>query len=329
VDRVTGSVVGEVCHIKGERATAPRYDPEQDDHERHGFDNLILLCNVHHKIIDDNPESYTVERLLAMKENHETRQEGKEAVDDGSSETFTSVVVDNLVEHGSVIQATNVSGGQVAHTITNTNLAPPDDEPVRIDGKITLSAESGLMQTYGCPGIVLAVACRSRRPAKIRRAMLCLTCEGIMAGMQAGFGSDFGYTPPSEGTEELTIDLYPLQKPSTENGFVLQQDDVVRFFYPVLAGPVGLFLDRPASASSMKVEFFDESTHTVLQGEEVRGQLEGLVETARTVRCEARFPPVKLGVTVKSITPPDLTMAGRLNPNPISFGKQQGDTKKH
>src|SRR6185437_2919073 len=78
----TGSVVGEVCHIKGEKPTAPRYDKNQSDEARHGFENLILLCNVHHKIVDDNVEEYSVDALTAMKERHETKLDGKESVDD-------------------------------------------------------------------------------------------------------------------------------------------------------------------------------------------------------------------------------------------------------
>lgn len=119
VDRATGSIVGEVCHIKGEKPTAPRYDAAQDNHARHGFDNLILLCNVHHKVIDDNKDDFPEERLVKMKEQHETCQEGKDAVDDATSEAFTSRVMNTFGDFNEVVQALHVSGGQVAHTINN------------------------------------------------------------------------------------------------------------------------------------------------------------------------------------------------------------------
>src|SRR5947209_8517393 len=124
VERDTGSVVGEVCHIKGEKPTAPRFDQGQSNEERHAFDNLILLCNVHHKVIDDNPQTYPVERLLKMKEDHETRLDGKEQVDEKTAETFASAAVAYFIHQGSVIHAPNQSGGQVAHTITNYYQAP-------------------------------------------------------------------------------------------------------------------------------------------------------------------------------------------------------------
>lgn len=67
----TGTVTGEICHIKAQNQDGPRFDPKQSNEERHGFDNLILLCNVHHCIIDSEPERYTVELLGEMKELHE------------------------------------------------------------------------------------------------------------------------------------------------------------------------------------------------------------------------------------------------------------------
>ena len=101
VDRDTGSVVGEVCHIKGEKPSAPRYDSDKDDRTRHGFNNLILLCNVHHKVIDDTPVEYPVERLLAMKQEHETRTDGKEFIDDATTKTFAAAAMKLFLMNGS------------------------------------------------------------------------------------------------------------------------------------------------------------------------------------------------------------------------------------
>ncbi len=39
--------------------------------DRNRYANLILLCNVHHKIIDDNEGVWPVDRLKALKEEHE------------------------------------------------------------------------------------------------------------------------------------------------------------------------------------------------------------------------------------------------------------------
>ncbi len=65
------SVVGEECHIVSGKDQGPRHDPtfpvdRLDEHE-----NLILLCRVHHKMVDDQHETYTVEVLSKLKANHE------------------------------------------------------------------------------------------------------------------------------------------------------------------------------------------------------------------------------------------------------------------
>ena len=65
--------VGEMAHIKGEKPGSNRYDSSQDDSDRNSYENLILLCPTHHTIIDkpENEETYSVARLLKIKEEHE------------------------------------------------------------------------------------------------------------------------------------------------------------------------------------------------------------------------------------------------------------------
>jgi hypothetical protein len=67
------TLVGEVCHIKGDRPGSARYDPDQSEADRQAYDNLIAMCPTHHTVIDDDEESYPVERLLRMKADHEAR----------------------------------------------------------------------------------------------------------------------------------------------------------------------------------------------------------------------------------------------------------------
>jgi hypothetical protein len=65
------TIVGEICHIRGKRPGAKRYDSQQTDAARHSFENLILLCGTHHTIIDGDEATYSVERLLEMKAERE------------------------------------------------------------------------------------------------------------------------------------------------------------------------------------------------------------------------------------------------------------------
>src|SRR5437016_5965776 len=64
------SVIGDECHIVSERKLGPRYDPAVSLELIDKAENLILLCRVHHKMVDDQFETYTVEVLRALKKNH-------------------------------------------------------------------------------------------------------------------------------------------------------------------------------------------------------------------------------------------------------------------
>jgi hypothetical protein len=71
VHQKTDTITGDICHIKAQHAGGPRYDPKQTEEERHAFENLLLLCKVCHRIVDDRPDIHTVELLQEMKEMHE------------------------------------------------------------------------------------------------------------------------------------------------------------------------------------------------------------------------------------------------------------------
>lgn len=61
-------VLGEECHTISKRSKGPRHTTynQYDD-----YDNLILLCLDHHKIVDEVCEKYSIERLRDIKSKHE------------------------------------------------------------------------------------------------------------------------------------------------------------------------------------------------------------------------------------------------------------------
>ena len=64
------SVVGDECHIVARVPGGPRggqIDPALIDE----YENLIILCKVDHKRVDDQPNHFTSERLRALKLAHE------------------------------------------------------------------------------------------------------------------------------------------------------------------------------------------------------------------------------------------------------------------
>ncbi len=101
------TVVGKICHIKGARPGSARYDPEQNAVERHGFDNLILMCGRHHDVIDADEEAYTVERLSKMKADHHSRTQ---RIDEDFVERAAQLFISQPVT------SVNQSGGITAHT---------------------------------------------------------------------------------------------------------------------------------------------------------------------------------------------------------------------
>lgn len=64
-------VLGEMAHIIGESVNGPRGNSPLSLTERNQVDNLILLCNTHHQLIDSQPETYPVAVLRRMKQEHE------------------------------------------------------------------------------------------------------------------------------------------------------------------------------------------------------------------------------------------------------------------
>lgn len=111
------SIIGEICHIRAVSPNGPRHDPEQSAVDRHAYDNLILLCAKHHKVVDDDPEAYTVQRLIKMKADHASR---------------VAALPADEVEHGArllidqSVASADQSGGITAHTVNQTfNIVAP------------------------------------------------------------------------------------------------------------------------------------------------------------------------------------------------------------
>lgn len=66
-----GTNLSNICHIEAAEKGGQRYNENSTEDERRSYDNLILLCHKHHKIIDDDAVLYPVEKLKEMKRKHE------------------------------------------------------------------------------------------------------------------------------------------------------------------------------------------------------------------------------------------------------------------
>ncbi len=65
------AVIGEECHIVAREANGPRGSSSLPLNKRDELDNLILLCRNHHKEVDDQPKTFTVEVLKEIRARHE------------------------------------------------------------------------------------------------------------------------------------------------------------------------------------------------------------------------------------------------------------------
>ena len=65
------SLIGEACHIVAHSSDGPRGNSLRPPEQRDKYGNLILLCNIHHKQIDDQPDTFTVSHLQHLKNDHE------------------------------------------------------------------------------------------------------------------------------------------------------------------------------------------------------------------------------------------------------------------
>jgi len=65
------SIIGEEAHIIARSPDEARGDSKLDSEQRDKYDNLVLLCSVHHKLIDDQPKYYTVKIIKDFKKAHE------------------------------------------------------------------------------------------------------------------------------------------------------------------------------------------------------------------------------------------------------------------
>ena len=59
------------CHIVSPVSGGPRHDPEFPREKLNDHANLLLLCKIHHKLIDDQQSEYTASRLAKIKTDHE------------------------------------------------------------------------------------------------------------------------------------------------------------------------------------------------------------------------------------------------------------------
>lgn len=133
-DRET--IIAILAHIKGKKPGSARYDSNMSQKERDSEDNLILVCPTCHKKIDDQPETYTANKLLQIKTEYEK----------WVGERIQSAIIDVSFAELAVVTK-YVASGQ-ASQIESYTIIPPRDK-IRKNGlsqKVTDLITMGMTQ---------------------------------------------------------------------------------------------------------------------------------------------------------------------------------------
>ena len=326
VDSETHSILGEICHIKGTKIGSARHDSDLPSKEVHSFDNLILMCGTHHKLIDDNPKRFTVERLRKLKSKHESEKSDSPRLSNSQIDKLTATSQGNKVRDGSVFTIKTQNQSQAAHTIHNTivNHSPIQKEAkVKVAGRMTVGADPLCVNKLGSLGIELTVTCRSSLKAKIRSAEICVEGRGFVKAFEEGFGRDFGHNPPEgKDLEIYWVKFNEVSKrdPSSE-GFTLTRGDVCRFFVSVHAPVFTPFLTAKPEQIYIRITFFDKTKKKLLRGEVIHDAIRQLV--GKNAAAGIKPPEAKVGLEIKSLTPPEAMFGGFTNPNSVNFASRE------
>lgn len=127
----SGVVTGEICHISAKSKSGPRYNSLLTLKERDAFQNLILLCAYHHKIIDSKPEIYAIETLIELKKNHEFAARRPEKTEDNffAQLLLNSYKKINIEKNSGNISINSPGSIQGQHVTVNTGKTSVKIEP--------------------------------------------------------------------------------------------------------------------------------------------------------------------------------------------------------
>lgn len=121
----TGTVTGEICHIRAEKSRGPRYDKNFPGERRNSAENLILMCGRHHKVIDTEARTYKTEILLRIKADHE--ESGVVEISQAVARSAQAL----LAKHESIVVSNNTgpvainSPGAIQANVVNIKTAKP------------------------------------------------------------------------------------------------------------------------------------------------------------------------------------------------------------
>jgi hypothetical protein len=123
------AIVGDECHIVARKPTAARGDGTATEDELDQAENLILLCKVHHKLVDDKPKTHPSDMLLATKAAHEKWVRESLTPVEPTQDQPRPTFLDRAASGGQVMA---VAGGAYAYWLSYDD--PQNGEEVKLLG---------------------------------------------------------------------------------------------------------------------------------------------------------------------------------------------------
>ena len=121
------TVTGIICHIRARSPGGPHYDKTQTDEQCHAFENLILMCGRHSKVIDSEPRRYTVKLLITFKSEHEQPEENELSIADGKKVDLLLNAYRDIYIHATQVVVERLRAEKVVFTqAKGPTIAPPD-----------------------------------------------------------------------------------------------------------------------------------------------------------------------------------------------------------
>jgi hypothetical protein len=190
------AVVGDECHIVSAKLQGPRFDDHYSSGRIDDSDNLILLCRVHHKMIDDQCATYTVETLKTLRSKHEEWVSERLA----SAPRMMSIVI-QPPEGGPSPQLPRVFSGQALGAIIGNacGYAFTHDDLCSESEVEMLATFFQELQDWGDLWEDLEAGDQVRTRYRLDSMLRELEAEGFLVfGMRDVHTLEGGLTPPSE-----------------------------------------------------------------------------------------------------------------------------------
>lgn len=108
------TIVSKICHIEAANENGPRFNENMNDDDRRHFNNLILMCDECHSIIDnkDNETQYPVETLQQWKKDHHEKMESLKKPNYSpllqAIDAIAAIDLDSDCEDGSEVDVFNI-----------------------------------------------------------------------------------------------------------------------------------------------------------------------------------------------------------------------------